>query len=65
MQYIGSLKAAENISAKMAEENLLTSANVLQICMILQDSVQQALQNPADKVLQICTDLQRSKTWVL
>ena len=34
------------------------------ICMDLQDSVQRSLQNPAEKILQICTDSQRSKTWV-
>ena len=33
--------------------------------MDLQDSVQRSLQNPAGKILQICTDLQRSKTWVI
>ena len=32
--------------------------------MDLQDSVQRSLQNPAEKILQICTDSQRSKTWV-
>ena len=31
--------------------------------MDLQDSVQRSLQNPAEKILQICTDSQRSKTW--
>ena len=34
------------------------------ICMDLQDSEQRSLQNPAEKILQICTDSQRSKTWV-
>ena len=33
--------------------------------MDLQDSVQRSLQNPAEKILQICTDWQRSKTWVV
>ena len=33
--------------------------------MDLQDSVQRSLQNPAEKILQICTDSQRSKTWVV
>ena len=33
--------------------------------MDLQDSVQRSLQNPAEKILQICTDSQRSKTWVM
>ena len=52
MQYIGSLEAAEeHISAK--------------ICMDLQDSVQRSLQNPAETILQICTDSQRLKTWVV
>ena len=64
MQYIGSLEAAEKyISAKIFKENLHTSVKILQICMDLQDSVEQSLQNPADKMLQICTDSQRSKTW--
>ena len=31
--------------------------------MDLQDPVQRSLQNPAEKILQICTDSQRSKTW--
>ena len=49
MQYIGSLKAAEKrFSAKIFEENLHTSVKC----------------DPADqKVLQISTDSQRSKTW--
>ena len=66
MQYIRSLEAAEkHISAKIFKENLQTSVKVWQqICMDLQDSVQRSLQNPAEKILQICTDLQRSKTWV-
>ena len=62
MRYIGSLEAAEkHISAKIFKENLHIS--VKKICMDLQDSVQRSLQNPAEKILQICTDLQRSKTW--
>ena len=66
MQYIGSLEAAEkHISAEIFKENLHTSVKILQICMVLQDSVQRSLQNPAEKILQICADLQRSKTWVL
>ena len=32
--------------------------------MDLQDSVQRSLQTPAEKIMQICTDSQRSKTWV-
>ena len=57
MQYIGSLAAAEkHISAQIFKENLHTSVKILQICMDLQDSVQRSLQNPADKILQICTD---------
>ena len=64
MQFIGSLEAAEkHISAKIFEENLHTSVKILQICMDLPDSVQRSLQNPAEKILQICTDSQRSKTW--
>ena len=63
MQYIGSLEAAEHISVKIFEENLHTSVKILQICMDLQDSVQRSLQNPAEKILQICTGSQRSKTW--
>ena len=64
MQYICSLKAAEkHVSAKNFKENLHTSVEILQICMDLQDSVQRSLQNPAEKILQICTDSQRSKTW--
>ena len=64
MQYIGSLEAAEKrISAKIFKENPHTSVKILQICMDLQDSVQRSLQNPAENFLQICTDLQRSKTW--
>ena len=60
MQYIGSLKAAEkHIPAKIFKENLHTSVKILQICMDLQDSVQRSLQNPAEKILQICTDSQR------
>ena len=55
MQYIGSLEAAENyISAEILKENLHISVKVLQICMVLQDSVQRSLQ--------ICADSQRSKT---
>ena len=65
MQYIGFLKAAEkHISAKIFTENLHLSVKILQICMDLQDSVQRSLQNPAEKILQSCTDSQRSKTWV-
>ena len=65
MKYIGSLEAAEkHISAKIFKENLHTSEKVLQICMDLQDSVQRSLQNPAETILHICTDSQRSKTWV-
>ena len=61
---IGSLEAAEkHISAKLFKENLHTSVKILQICMDLQDSVQRSLQNPAEKILQMCTDSQRSKTW--
>ena len=64
MQYIGSLEAAEkHISAKILKENLHTSVKILKICMDLQDSVHRSLQNPAEKILQICTDSQRSKTW--
>ena len=64
MQCIGSLEAAEkHISAEIFKENLHTSVKILQICMVLQDSVQRSLQNPAEKILQICADLQRSKTW--
>ena len=33
--------------------------------MELQDSVQRSLQNPAEKILQISTESQRSKTWEL
>ena len=66
MQYIGSLEAAEkHISAEIFKENLHTFIKILQICMVLQDSVQRSLQNSAEIILQICTDLQRSKTWVL
>ena len=64
MQYICSLKAAEkHVSAKIFKENLHTSVKILQIFMDLQDSVQRSLQNPAETILQICTDSQRSKTW--
>ena len=64
MQYIGSLEAAEkHISAKIFKENLHTSVKILQICMDLQDSVQRSLQNPVEKILKICTDSQRLKTW--
>ena len=64
MKYIGSLEAAEkHISAKIFNENLHTSVKILQIYMDLQDSVQRSLQNPAQTVLQIYTDSQRSKTW--
>ena len=64
MQYVRSLEAAEkHISAKIFQENLHTSVKILHICMDLQGSVQQSLQNPAEKILQICTDSQRSKTW--
>ena len=65
MQYIGSLEAAEKHFCKniLCKENLNTSVKILQIYMDLQDSVQRSLQNPAEKILQICTDLQRSKTW--
>ena len=64
MQHIGSLEAAEKrISAKIPKENLYTSVKILQICMDLQDSVQRSLQNPVEKILQICTYSQRSKTW--
>ena len=60
MQYTGALKAAEKqISSKIFKENLHTSVKILQICMDLQDSVQRSLQNPAEKILQICTDSQR------
>ena len=64
MLYIGSLEAAEkHISATTFEENLHSSVKILQICMDLQDSMQRSLQNPAEKILQIYTDLQRSKIW--
>ena len=33
----------------------------INFCMDLQDSVQRSLQNPAEKILQISTDSQRSK----
>ena len=40
MQYIGPLEAAEkHISTKIFKENLHTSVQILQICMDLQDSV--------------------------
>ena len=66
MQYIGSLEAAEkHISAKIFKENPQTSVKILQICMVLQDSVQRSLQNPVEKTLLISTDMQRSKIWVL
>ena len=52
-----------HFSAKIFRENLHTSVKILQICMDLQDSVQRSLQNPAENILQICTDSQRSKTW--
>ena len=45
--------------------DLYTSVKILQICMDLQDSVQRSLQNPAEKILQIFTDSQRLKTWVV
>ena len=63
MQSIGYLETAEkHISAKIFKENLHTSVKTLQIGMDLQDSVQRSLQNPAEeKILQICTDSQRSK----
>ena len=65
MQYIGSLEAAEkHISAEIFKENLHTSVKILHICMDLQDSMQRSLQKPAEKILQICTGSQRSKTWV-
>ena len=49
MQYISSLEAAEeHISAEIFKENLHTSVKILQICMVLQDSVQRSLQSPAD-----------------
>ena len=66
MLYIGSLETAEkHIWAKISKENLHTSVKILPICMDLQESVQRSSQNPAEKLLQSCTDLQRSKTWVL
>ena len=65
MQYIGSLETAEkHISAKIFKLNLHISVKTLQICVDLQDSVQRSLQNPAENILQICTDSQKSKTWV-
>ena len=33
--------------------------------MDLQDSVQRSLQNPAENIMQIFTDSQRLKTWVV
>ena len=42
-----------------------SSVKILQICMDLQDSEQRSLQNPAEKIRQICTDSQRPKTWVV
>ena len=45
MKYIGSLEAAEK---HILQENLHTSAKILQICMDLQVSVERSLQNPAD-----------------
>ena len=66
MQCNGSFEGAEkHISAKIFKANLHTSVRILQICMDLKDWVQRSLQNPAEKVLQMCTDSQRSKTWEL
>ena len=65
MQCIGSLEAAEkHIYEKISKENLHISVKILQICMDLQDSVQRSLQKTAEEILQICTDWQRSKTWI-
>ena len=65
MQYIGSLEAAKkHISAEICTENLHNTVKILEICMDLQDLVQRSLHNPAEKILQICTGSQRSKTWV-
>ena len=65
MQYIGSSETPEkHISAKIFKVNLHTSVKILQIYMDLRDSVQRSLQNLAEKIMQICTDSQRSKTWV-
>ena len=67
---IGSLEAAKNIFLQKASKNICTLH--LQDSVIrtsssrfkdLQDSVQRSLQNPAEKILQICTDSQISKTW--
>ena len=59
-QYIGSVETAEkHMTAKIFKENRHTSVT------IVQDSVQGSLQNPAEKILQICTDSQRSKTWLV
>ena len=50
MQYIGSLEAAgKHTTAKIFKENRHPSVKILQICMVLQDSVQLSLQNPAKK----------------
>ena len=50
LQYICSLKATEkHVFAKIFEENLHTSVQILQICMDRQDSEQRSLQNPAEK----------------
>ena len=66
MQYNGSLKAAEkHILAKIFFKKMYTSVEISQICIDLQDSAQRSLQNPAEKILQICTDSQISKTWEL
>ena len=61
---MGFLEAAEkHISPKIFKENLHTSVKFRQICMVLQDSVQRSLQNPAERILHIYTDLQMLKTW--
>ena len=50
MQYFGSLEAAEkHIPANIFKENLQTSVKILQICMVVQDSVQRPSLNPAEK----------------
>ena len=57
------LKKSAHFCKDLADLHI--SVKILQICMDLQDSVQRSLQNPAEKILQIFTDSQRLKTWVL
>ena len=66
MQYIGSLETAEKLnSAKIFKENIITSVMILQKDLYGSSRFSATIfpEPCRKKILQICTGLQRSKTW--